>query len=80
LVFQKLLFVEWVNLYRYDSGLMLLRKAEEEVKNFDQGGAAADPRALNREVGRCTLTSSDPQLKGAWFQTLHHLSSEKPVS
>jgi hypothetical protein len=31
------------------------------------------------EVGRCTLTPPDPQLKGAWVQPLH-LSSEKPVS
>jgi hypothetical protein len=30
-------------------------------------------------AGRCTLTPPDPQLKGAWFQTLH-LSREKPVS
>jgi hypothetical protein len=33
----------------------------------------------DRQVGRCTLTPPDPQLKGAWFQPLH-LSSENPVS
>jgi predicted PurR-regulated permease PerM len=31
--------------------------------------------AQSTQVGRCTLTPPDPQLKGAWFQTLH-LSSE----
>ena len=34
---------------------------------------------IAHQVGRCTLTPPDPQLKGAWFQPLH-LSSEKAVS
>jgi hypothetical protein len=36
---------------------------------------------FGREVGRCTLTPPDPQLKGAWFQTLtlEHQSSFQNV-
>jgi hypothetical protein len=42
-----------LNLHRYATGAL-------DDKDDDVRGAAA-------EVGRCTLTPPDPQLKGAWY-------------
>jgi hypothetical protein len=39
------------------------------IERCDIEGAMAF--ALDHAVGRCTLTPPDPQLKSAWFQTLH---------
>ena len=50
---------------------------------YTAGELAASPMPARPEVGRCTLTPPDPQLKRAWypggFDPLN-LSSENPVS
>jgi hypothetical protein len=48
---------KWVNLYRYSSVEDLKKKAHSAEEDLD-------------EAGLRTLTPHDPQLKGAWFQTL----------
>ena len=63
-------------MYHYGAARAQKKKGEKKdgkSGKYDKDGKKRDEsskKKAGKKVGRCTLTPPDPQLKGAWFQTL----------